>query len=89
MYMVGGLKPSLEIGSNRKERSQDRLRTDNMDLTVEYGFGFDLFYSFVKVSPELRFSHGIKNMLISDTSPYSLGLDKLNSHTISLSLFFE
>jgi hypothetical protein len=89
MYMVGGFKPSLEIGSNRRERSQDRLRTDNVDLTVEYGFGFDLFYSFVKVSPELRFSHGIKNMLISDNSPYSRGLDRLNSHTISLSLFFE
>lgn len=89
MYMVGGFKPSLEIGSNRRERSQDRLRTDNVDLTVEYGFGFDLFYSFVKVSPELRFSHGIKNMLISDSSPYSRGLDRLNSHTISLSLFFE
>jgi hypothetical protein len=89
MYMVGGLKPSLEIGSNRKERSQDRLRTDNMDLTVEYGFGFDLFYSFVKVSPELRFSHGIRNMLIPDTSPYSRSIDRLNSHTVSLSLFFE
>jgi hypothetical protein len=89
MYMVGGFKPSLEIGSNRRERSQDRLRTDNMDLTVEYGFGFDLFYSFVKVSPELRFSHGIRNMLISDTSPYSRGLDRLNSHTVSLCLFFE
>jgi hypothetical protein len=89
MYMVGGFKPSLEIGSNRRERSQDRLRTDNMDITLEYGFGFDLFYSFVKVSPELRFSHGLRNMLITDTSPYSRGLDRLNSHTISLSLFFE
>lgn len=89
MYMVGGIKPSVEIGTNKKEREQDRLRTDNIDLAVEYGFGFDLFYSFVKVSPELRFSHGISNMLIKDTSPYSKGLDRLASHTISLYLFFE
>ena len=89
MYMVGGLKPSIEIGSNKKERTKDRLVTDNMDLSVEYGMGFDLFYTFVKVSPEIRFSHGIHDMLIKDTSPYSRGLDRLTSHTISIYLFFE
>jgi hypothetical protein len=89
MYMVGGVKPSIEIGSNKKERTKDRLVTENMDLSMEYGIGFDLFYTFVKVSPELRFSHGIRNMLVKDTSPYSKGLDKLSSHTISLYLFFE
>lgn len=89
MYMVGGVKPSIEIGSNKRERTKDRLVTDNMDLTVEYGMGLDLFYTFVKISPELRFSHGVRNMLIKDTSPYSRGLEGLNSHTISLYLFFE
>lgn len=89
MYMVGGIKPSMEIGSNKRERTRDRLVTENMDLTVEYGMGFDLFYTFVKVSPELRFSHGLRNMLVKDTSPYSKGLERLNTHTISLYLFFE
>jgi hypothetical protein len=89
MYMVGGVKPSVEIGSNRRERSLDRLRTNTTDLAVEYGFGFDLFYSFVKVSPELRFSHGLRNMLIRDTSPYSQALNRLTTHTVSLYLFFE
>jgi hypothetical protein len=88
-YMVGGIKPSVEIGTNKREREQNRLRTDNIDFAIEYGFGFDLFYSFVKVSPELRFSHGISNMLIKDTSPYSKGLERLASHTVSLYLFFE
>lgn len=89
MYMVGGVKPSVEIGSNKKERAQDRLLTDNVDLAVEYGFGFDLFYSFVKVSPELRFSHGLRNMLVKDNSPYSRSLDRLATHSVSLYLFFE
>lgn len=89
MYMVAGFKPSVEIGSNKKEKANDRLITDNTDLSVEYGFGFDLFYPFVKFAPELRFSHGLRNMLITDNSPYSKGLESLNSHTVSLYLFFE
>ncbi len=89
MYMVAGFKPSVEIGSNKKEQTNDRLITDNNDLCVEYGFGFDLFYPFVKFAPELRFSHGLRNMLITDNSPYSKGLERLNSHTVSLYLFFE
>lgn len=89
MYMVGGIKPSIEIGTNKTERARDRITTNNTDLAIEYGMGFDLFYSFVKVAPELRFSHGIKNMLVKDNNLYSKSLDRLTTHTISLYLFFE
>jgi hypothetical protein len=87
-YMLAGLKPGFEIGSNKKDKGTLELRTNNMDLSVDYGFGFDLFYEYFKLSPEIRFSHGVTNMLVKDENVYSNSLRRLSSHTVSLYLYF-
>lgn len=88
MYMVGGLKPGVEVGSNLKSRGANALRTQNWDLSVEYGFGFDLFYPYFKFTPELRFSHGLNNLLLAENNIYSRSLRRLNAHTVSLYFYF-
>jgi len=88
MYMLGGIKPGIEVGSNIKSRGLNSLRTQNWDVSVEYGFGFDLFYEFFKFSPELRFSHGLTNLLVKENNIYSRGLNRLGAHTVSLYLYF-
>jgi hypothetical protein len=89
MYLVAGLKGSIEANTKRKEGGTEGLNTSNMDLAVEYGAGFDLFYEFVKFSPELRFSHGLINVLDPNQNIYSRGISRLSTHTVSLYLHFE
>jgi hypothetical protein len=88
MYMLGGLKPSIQIGSNKKDKGLQQLRINPTDLSVEYGFGFDLFYPYFKLSPELRFSHGLTNMLVKEDNVYSHALKNLRSHSVSFLLYF-
>ncbi len=88
MYMLGGIKPGIEVGSNIKSRGLNALRTQNWDVSVEYGFGFDLFYEYFKFSPEIRFSHGLTNLLVKDSNIYSRGLSRLGAHSVSLYLYF-
>ncbi len=89
LYMVGGLKTCFEAGAKKKEKKKSELRTQNFDLTIEYGFGIDLYFQFFKFAPELRFSHGLSNLLVNDPNRYSESLSKLTTHTISLYFFFE
>ena len=89
LYVVGGLKTCFEAGAKKKEKKKSELRTQNFDLTVEYGFGIDLYFQFFKFAPELRFSHGLSNLLVNDPNLYSESLTKLTTHTISLYFFFE
>jgi hypothetical protein len=89
MYMTAGIKPCFEVGARRKEVNNDRLRSRPFDLTVDYGFGFDLYYPLFKFSPELRFSHGIVNMRQRDPNPFSKSLKRLYTHTITLFFNFE
>ncbi len=87
--MVGGLKSCFEAGAKKKEKKKTELRTQNFDLCVEYGFGIDLYFQFFKFAPEIRFSHGLTNLLNKDPNLYSTSLSKLTTHTITLYLFFE
>lgn len=89
MYVVGGLKPGIEAGAKKKEKKDTDLRTNSKDLAIEYGFGFDIYYPLFKFSPELRFSHGLVDMLNKDDNVYARNLTRLSTHTITLYLHFE
>lgn len=89
MYMVAGLKGSIAANAKNKEAGNERLNVNTTDLAVEYGAGFDLFYQFVKFSPEIRFSHGLLNLLTPGENIYTNGIQRLSSHTVSLYLHFE
>ena len=89
MYFVGGLKPGIDLGSQKDTSNGEKLRTEKYDLALEYGVGLDIFYPYFKFAPELRFSHGLLNQKSSFESSYSSLIQKLNNHNISLILFFE
>lgn len=89
MYMVGGFKPGIEVGSKKSEIQNDRLRSTTFDFAFEYGFGFDFYYPLFKFSPEIRFSHGIINLKNNDPNSYAYSISKLYTHTVTLYLNFE
>jgi len=90
MYLVGGIKPGIDLGSGKSDENPDRgLAVEKFDLALEYGFGVDMFYPFFKFAPEIRFSHGLVNQHKLTQSQYSRLLQKQTNHNISLILFFE
>ena len=54
MYMVGGVKPALEAsGKKQVENRSSSLGVTGTNLSLEAGFGFDLYYPLFKFSPEV------------------------------------
>ena len=90
MYMLAGVTLGLETNVKRREGgSSTRINTSTSDLTLDYGVGFEQFFEFFKFSPELRFSHGLVNMLQPTQHAGSTGLNRLSSHTVTLYINFE
>ena len=90
MYLVGGINPSVRVGGKKDtNKEEDKLNIKDSDMSIEFGFGLDVYYPFFKFSPEIRFSRGIINNLASDTNFYSKGIDRLTTNSISLFLYFE
>lgn len=89
MYMVAGIKPSIEVGAKKKQKSEDDLRTKSMDVSLEIGFGLDNYFELFKFAPEIRFSYGLVNMKNNDENEFAYSIDRMNTYAVTFSLFFE
>ena len=91
MFLIGGLKPSLEIGAkNKDEAGKDILDLKAFDISLEIGFGSDLFFQLFKLSPEVRYSRGLRNVLNKNKlNEYNIPIDKIVVHNISFFFTFE
>jgi len=90
-YLLFGVKFDTDLAGNAAARNAgDLIKLKKNDFGLEGGIGFNFFLPFVTISPELKFSYGLTNLLQSDPSlKYSSVFDKLQSRMIVFSLHFE
>lgn len=95
-YMLGGVKFSTDISS--KKKTNNALITDPAEkfmnnkrnyLSYETGLGFDLYFEYFKMSPEIKLSYSFKDILKDEPHRYAAPIDKLLLRHVTFSLFFE
>ena len=91
LFVVGGMKYSIDLISNSNRRkAEDLLKVHANDLVGEFGLGFQFFFPYFILSPEVKFSYGLFDLHAPDTKlVYSNVIDKLYSRGITVSLHFE
>ncbi|HEY0655017.1 MAG TPA: outer membrane beta-barrel protein [Chryseosolibacter sp.] len=90
MYMIGGIKPAIEASGKKDLKNvTSELEVTGGNLSLDVGFGLDIYYPLFKFSPELRFSRGMVNVLDNTTNIYGQPLQRVNTNTISLYLLFQ
>ena len=91
LYMVSGIKSSIEVGARRRQSQSGLFKTNNVDLSLEYGLGLDMYYPLFKFAPELRFSYGLSNLFLLDNSSslFADPLQRISTYTVALFLYFE
>ncbi len=88
MYMIGGVKPAIEA-SGKKDNTKAELEVIGSNLSLEAGFGFDLYYPLFKFSPEIRFSRGIIDILGNQTNAYGQPIQRVNTNTVTVYFLFQ
>ena len=92
-YVIWGGGASIDLATN--EGSPVLLKP--LDFFTEFGAGCDLYFSFFKLCPELKYSIGFNNMynpnhgqVIQDKQQYlNVVLEKLTSQMLTLTFNFE
>jgi hypothetical protein len=96
-YILAGGKFSTDIISKKKTTNEGKSElaklvgnTKNY-FSYEAGIGFDLYFEYFKLSPEIKFSQSINSVLKPDkqTNAYTQPLDKLFLRNFQFSLYFE
>ncbi len=91
LFVVAGAKYTIDLASNsRSRKADDLIKVVQHDMAVEFGFGFQVFFPYFILSPEIKFSYGVMDILSRDEDLiYSSTIDKLFSRGFAISLHFE
>ncbi|WP_028297568.1 hypothetical protein [Olivibacter sitiensis] len=105
-YVIAGMRYTNNLGA-RKYNSQLAVEFENqperMPLVIkpeifsyEVGLGFDIYFEYFKMSPEIRWSQSIGNVLdrseavmAQGHNPYTSVIDKLLLRNINISISFQ
>lgn len=94
-YIIGGLKYGINISSKKNDEDEvlnpefKFLKNNKNILSYEAGIGFDFYFEFFKVSPELKISNSINSVLNQQNNVYSNPIDKMYLRNFQFSLYFE
>ncbi|WP_245869922.1 outer membrane beta-barrel protein [Pedobacter ginsengisoli] len=95
-YILGGAKYSMDISSKKKTNNanitdpgEKMVNNVRNYLSYEAGLGFDLYFEYFKMSPEIKLSYSFNSVLKGEPNRYSYPIDKLMLRHVTFSLFFE
>ncbi|RZL50824.1 MAG: PorT family protein [Pedobacter sp.] len=94
-YMLGGLKYSMDLASDKKTNDLAAAPIDKLVknkksfLSYEAGLGFDIYFEYFKMSPEVKVSYSFKDVILHQNNPYSNPIDNAKLRHFTFSLFFE
>jgi hypothetical protein len=91
LFVITGVKYSFDVASDSRSRQAESLvKIAPNDFSFEVGAGIQFFLPYFIFSPEIKFSHGLNNILIFDKNlEESSVIDKVLSRTFTFSLHFE
>lgn len=94
-YWIGGLKYSMDIASKKRTFDDDQpaisklLKSKRNYLSYEAGFGFDLYFEYFKMSPEIKLSYSKSDVLQHSNTAFATPISKMMLRQFTFSLFFE
>ncbi|MEH3112740.1 type IX secretion/gliding motility protein PorT/SprT [Pedobacter terrae] len=95
VYWLGGAKYSIDIASKKKTFDEGEtavnkfLKNRRNYLSYETGIGFDIYFEYFKMSPEIKLSYSANDLLQHDNTIYANPIDKLKLRQLTFSLIFQ
>ena len=91
VYMLAGVKADIDLASNaRAKRAEELVKIQKYDYGIEAGIGFNFYFPSFILSPEIKFSNGLKNIHSRDENlKYSNVLDRITSRMVVFCIHLE
>lgn len=90
VYVLGGAQLGINLASDKRMRDNPELiRTERVDWQWVAGVGMDIYGDKVKLSPELTYSLGFRNIYDPTGTRFGYVIKSLHMQTITFNLHFE
>ncbi len=91
VFMLAGGRAEYDLAANSgKKNNDDVITLKKFDFSVEAAIGFHFYFPVFVLSPEIKASYGLRNVLSRETNlKYSNTIDNIQSRSITFSLTVE
>lgn len=91
VYTFAGIRFDYDLSSTARARKADNfIKLKASDFGVEAGLGFEIYFQYFILSPEIKISHGIENIHSRDPNlKYSNVIDKMNSRQVYFTIMIH
>ncbi len=90
VYVAAGVKYSINLSSDKKVRNDpDLLKIEKTDYSLICSFGIDIYGDKIKLTPEITYSYGLRNIYVPENTSYSNNITRINTQMLLISLNFE
>jgi hypothetical protein len=95
-YILAGAKFAFDLSSEKKPTKEAPTfpyenEIKGMDMSLELGLGLSFYLRYATISPELKFSYGLRDLRKTGSIKYPLlsGVDKVTSNFIYFTIHIE
>lgn len=91
VYTFAGGRLDYDLSSNARAKKADNfIKLKPIDLGVELGVGFEFYFQYFILAPEIKISHGLNNIHSRDPNlKYSNAIDKMNSRQVFFTIMIH
>ena len=90
VYVMTGMKYSINLASDKRSRDDPNIiKIDKRDWSWEVAAGIEIYGDRVKLTPEIRYSLGLRNVYSPENTDFGDRITRMNTQTILISLNFE
>ncbi len=91
-YVLLGGQYSIDLASTASKKDEHKdvhVKLQRSDIYLTTGVGFDFYNPWFKFGVELRMNYGIRDVLLTEETIYTDGIERLNSKIFQLIFTFE
>jgi hypothetical protein len=91
VYIFAGARVDYDFAANVGKKENDEVLTlKRLDFSAEGGIGFHFYNSYIVISPELKITHSLRNIISrTDALKYSNTIESLSARSLTFSITFE
>ena len=88
-YILLGTNILFDMGGFEELAENRNIEFSKTNYSIDLGFGIDIYFEYFKFAPEIKYSYGIKNVLIGQNNEYDNMINQLSTRSLLISLTFE
>ena len=88
-FLFFGPNIGIDMASEKDVLDENIFKLNRLNFALEIGVGCDFYFEYFKFAPQIKYSYGLKNLIVEDGTIYTSPLEGFYSRGLQISFTFE